>query len=218
MSGTSPGPGAGTTGRMRRCGSGSTRSTSRHGPATMLDDDTLVAPGSMWGKADGCLRQADEGSGAQRIEKATALPLIDTCGSVIYRRENRPAPDCPRCHGTRRTSFNLSNEGRYVSDAGPVELKTVTPVKIWTTLAMRDAGTLLAAADGAVIEFEPDGGVNWIEKRRWNSWGAQFDEKFGATICDLGGLRTALGRGSGAAARAVLRSRDRKTARRFRHT
>ena len=151
------------------------------GPAAMLDDDTLVAPGSLWGKPTIVSGKLTKEVSAQRIEKATALPLKDTCGSVIYRRENRLLLLVLDAAG-KAQSFNLSNEGRYVSDAGPVELKTVTPVKTWTALAMRDAGTLLAAADGAVIEFEPDGGVNWIEKRRWNSWGAQADEKFGATI------------------------------------
>lgn len=151
------------------------------GPAAMLDDDTLVAPGNMWGKPTIVSGKLTKEVSAQRIEKATALPLKDTCGSVVYRRENHLLLLVLDAAG-KAQAFNLSNDGRYVSDAGAVELKTVAPVKAWTTLAMRDAGTLLAAADGEVVEFAPDGGVNWIEKRRWNSWGAKADEKFGATI------------------------------------
>ncbi len=151
------------------------------GPAAMLDDDTLVAPGNMWGKPTIVSGRLTKEVSAQRIEKATALPLKDTCGSAVYRRENHLLLLVLDAAG-RAQSFNLSNDGRYVSDAGAVELKTAAPVKAWTALAMRDAGTLLAAADGAIVEFAPDGAENWIEKRRWNSWGAKPDEKFGASI------------------------------------
>jgi hypothetical protein len=41
-------------------------------------------------------------------------------------------------------------------------------VKEWTSLAMRDANTLLGAGDGQVIEMARDG-VNWKETRRWNT-------------------------------------------------
>ena len=151
------------------------------GQAAMLDDDTLVAPGSMWGKPTIVSGKLTKEVSAQRIEKPTSLPLKDTCGSAVYRRENHLLLLVLDAAG-KAQAFNLSNDGRYVSDAAPVELKTVTPVKAWTALAMRNAGTLLAAADGAVIEFAQDGAVNWIEKRRWNSWGAKADEKFGAAI------------------------------------
>lgn len=151
------------------------------GQAAMLEDDTLVAPGSMWGKPTLVSGKLTKEVSAQRIEMPTSLPLKETCGSAVYRRENHLLLLVLDAAGKAQT-FNLSNDGRYVSDAAPVELKTVTPVNTWTALAMRDAGTLLAAADGAVLEFEPDGSANWIETRRWNSWGAKVEEKFGATI------------------------------------
>ncbi len=151
------------------------------GQAAMLDDDTLVAPGNMWGKPTIVSGKLTREASAQRIEKATALPLKDTSGTAVYRRENHLLLLVLDAAG-KALSFNLSNDGRYVSDAGSVELKTVAPLKTWTALAMSAASTLLAAADGTVIEFEPDGSVNWVEKRRWNSWGAKTDEKFGASI------------------------------------
>jgi hypothetical protein len=108
-------------------------------------------------------------------------------------------------------AFRIAADGRFEGDAGEVKLQLAGPageVKLqlaspaarlpsalrlgpegnspksggdWTTLAMKDDDTLLAAAGGQVIELARDAG-GWKESRRWNSWGAGPDERFGAAI------------------------------------
>ena len=53
---------------------------------------------------------------------------------------------------------------KYVGEA---TLKTTTPVKAFSSVTMKDAETLLVAADGQVIEFSRDG-TNWKESGRWS--------------------------------------------------
>ncbi len=87
-------------------------------------------------------------------------------------------------------SLRLASNGRLVGVGGPVAFRTATPGKELTTLALGDAHTLLGAIDGQVVEFAPDG-KDWRERRRWSSWGAGPDERFGARIriaCDRGRL------------------------------
>ncbi len=151
------------------------------GQAVVLNDDTMIAPGNLWGKPAIVSGKLTKEAQVQRIEKATTLPLQDTRGSAVYRRDDRLLLLVLDAAG-EALSFNLSTDGRYMSDAGSVTLKTSAPVRTWTALAVRDENTLLAAADGWVIEFAPDGAADWIETRRWNSWGATAGEKFGEAI------------------------------------
>ena len=53
---------------------------------------------------------------------------------------------------------------KYVGEA---TLKTTTPVKAFSSVTMKDAETLLAAADGQVIEFSR-AGADWKEGGRWS--------------------------------------------------
>ncbi len=78
-------------------------------------------------------------------------------------------------------SFRIGSEGGFSKELGPVTLATAQPLKEWTSLAMKDNDTLLAAADGFVIEMLRDG-ENWKESKRWNSWGAGAQDKFGGKI------------------------------------
>ncbi len=74
--------------------------------------------------------------------------------------------------------LSINPEGAFRKDGGELTLQTATPVKAWTSLAMKDDKTLLGAADGNIIELARDG-ENWKESARWNSWG---DQKFGSQI------------------------------------
>jgi hypothetical protein len=74
----------------------------------------------------------------------------------------------------------------YRGNLGPVRLSTATPVAAFRSLAMQDADTLLAAADGAVIRFARDG-RDWVETDRF----AGGDHPFGGSVdvtCDAGRL------------------------------
>jgi len=87
-------------------------------------------------------------------------------------------------------SCRINSAGKWIADSGPVALVTATPVKEWTSLAMKDKDTLLGAGDGFVIEMARDGD-NWKETRRWNSWEGSPPSSFGARIyitADAGNL------------------------------
>jgi hypothetical protein len=79
-------------------------------------------------------------------------------------------------------SFRIGSDGSFSKELGPVTLAMAQPpLKDWTSLAMKDNDTLLAAADGFVIEMIRDG-ENWKESKRWNSWGPGTQDKFGGKI------------------------------------
>ncbi len=48
-------------------------------------------------------------------------------------------------------------------------LQAASPVQEWTSLGVKDAGTLLAGADGSILELTRRGS-DWSETKRWNSW------------------------------------------------
>jgi len=57
---------------------------------------------------------------------------------------------------------------------GNIKLQTATPITNYTSLAMQDPETLLAAGDGQLIAFERDG-ADWKESSRWSdSFGNQL--------------------------------------------
>lgn len=92
--------------------------------------------------------------------------------------------------GGAAAAFEIDPEGRYRGEVGPVALKTAKPAETWTSLAMKDRATLLAAVDGNVVELVREG-KDWKESRRWNAWGPAGTEKFGPHICiaaDAGSL------------------------------
>jgi hypothetical protein len=149
------------------------------GQATMLENDRMVVPGFLWGKPSFYHGKLDGEVAIDRIEKGCAL-RHDSVGSAVYRDGDKTVLLVVGATGAAQ-AFAIDAEGRYRGDLGEVTLATATPVARWTSLAMRDAATLLAGGDGAVIEFARDGG-GWREKRRWNSWGTGPDEHFGARV------------------------------------
>jgi hypothetical protein len=148
------------------------------GQVVMLDDQRAVAVANLWGKPAFLRGELTGEVKVDRIEKDCALPK-DTVGTAVYPGDGgwtllTILPD------GKADTFALDPEGRYRADRAPVTLATAQPVKEWTSLAMT-GDTLLAGADGQVIAFARDG-VNWKEAKRWNSWGAAPDQRFGARI------------------------------------
>ena len=154
------------------------------GQAVMLDGEVMVAPGYLWNKPAFYRGKLSGEVAIDRIEKDCALPR-GTVGSAVWRDKDRWVLMAIE-PGGKAFGFHIESDGRYRSDLGEIALKTATSVKEWTALAMQGADTLLAAGDGAVIEFGRDG-AGWQERKRWSSWGTGADERFGARIhlsCD----------------------------------
>jgi hypothetical protein len=115
----------------------------------------------------------------QLIDKAKPL-AHDCCGATVYRDDKQLillAVDA----GGRARAFSIGAEGKYKADVGPATLGVAEPVTRWTALAMQDAETLLAAADGHVIRFSRQGN-DWSEAGRWRSWGPDAADHFGEEI------------------------------------
>lgn len=149
------------------------------GQAVMLESDLMVAPGCMWGKPAFYRGKLTTELGVDRIETPCALKR-GTTGTAVYADQGKLVLLAIERTGAGQT-FQIDSGGAYRGDIGPVALKAATPGKEWTSLAMKDATTLLAAVDGQVVEMVRDG-KDWKESRRWNSWGAGETEKFGAAV------------------------------------
>jgi len=149
------------------------------GQAVMLDGDRMVAPGYLWGKPGFYHGKLSTEVAIDRIETPCALKK-GTTGSAVYEDERKLVLLVVERGGAAQ-GFEIDAEGRYRGELGPVALKAAGPVKEWTSLAMSDKATLLAAADGHVLEMVRDG-KDWKESRRWNSWGAGEGERFGPRV------------------------------------
>ncbi len=148
------------------------------GQVVMLDDERMVVATNLWGKPAFIRGDLTIEAKTDRIEKDCALPK-DTVGAALYKGDGgwtllTVTPD------GKANAFALDPEGRYRADRAAVSLSTAQPVKEWTSLAMM-GDTLLAGADGQVINFARDG-EGWKEAKRWNSWGDSAEQKFGVRI------------------------------------
>lgn len=147
------------------------------GQAVMLDSDVMVAPAYLWGKPMlYCGRLSQEVS----VREAPGLSK-GMVASAVYRQQNDRVLLVVDAAG-KAQSIKIGDDGLPQGNGTPVSLKTATPGKQWTSLAMKDAITLLAAVDGSVIELTWDG-TQWQENKRWNSWGATPADRFGQSIC-----------------------------------
>jgi hypothetical protein len=145
----------------------------------MLPGDAMVAPCWMWGKPTFVHGKLSTEVLTERIESACALKT-GMIGTAVYADRGKLVL-MTIDRGGAGQAFFIDAAGKYQGEAGPVALKTMPPAKEFTSLAMKEDGTLLAAADGYVIEIARDG-KDWKESRRWNSWGAGAAEKFGGRI------------------------------------
>jgi hypothetical protein len=148
------------------------------GPAASLPNGALIAPGVQYGSkarflvlGDGEIRK---NAGADSEDKFFTKGIV---GSATTKDKNQFWLLFLASNGAAR-EHRISSSGDYTKDSRDVHLVTATPVKEWTGLAAQDESTLLAAADGFVIELQREG-EGWKETRRWNSWG---EDKFGPLI------------------------------------
>ncbi len=150
------------------------------GQVVMLENDTMLAPGRMWGSPAFYAGSFDKEVKAWRIDKNKCNLPKGFVGSAVYKRDGKLVLLVTDAKGQGQ-AFHIGRDGRFLANAGDVKLKTASPVRQWTTLAMKTSDILLAGGDGYVIEFARDG-ADWSEKRRWNSWAQGAEAKFGATI------------------------------------
>lgn len=148
------------------------------GIATM-DSDVLCGYGTMWGKPAVMFGKMDKEIGMGRIESQTNLPKEAV--AVALSEINRKRVLLILEANGKLSAASINDNGSYRADAGAVQLNAAAPVKEWTSLASSGKDSLFGAGDGYVIEFMRDGD-NWKEKRRWNSFGQDDGDKFGAVI------------------------------------
>ena len=146
------------------------------GQAVMLDNDSIVAPGWMWGKPSVCFGGLNTEVKIMRIESKCDM-VRQPAASAVYRENNRLVLLVIDESGAGN-AHEIESDGKYRAEAGPVKLLSALPIKQYTSLAMKNPSTLLAAGDGHVIEFTREG-RDWKEQRRWSTWGA---DRFGGQI------------------------------------
>jgi len=152
------------------------------GQAVMLPNDNIIAPGVQYGNQPrvmyGRLTTEVRLSGHKKVELSKDMQK-QGCGAAVYRTGGRLVLLLVSRKGDAVLE-QIDSGGKHARSIGTVALITSPPVQAWTTLAMKDAGTLLAAADGHVIEFAPEG-PNWRETRRFSKAGGD-DTQWGPRI------------------------------------
>jgi hypothetical protein len=148
------------------------------GPVSQLGDRAMVMLGPVRGKltlSTGTFgtRFRDKGVGTEAMPKKPV-------GTVIYQADKTIqllAVDAGGHFGA--LELTSGGELRRALDAPVVH--PAAPLKQWSSLAMKDDQTLLAAADGFVVEFTRKGSA-WVESRRWNHCEGQESDAFGPRI------------------------------------
>lgn len=147
--------------------------------AAMLDTDAMVAYGQLhrkpafyYGKLGNEVRQSQTTASKLLTGEAVAVvssPFRKRRALLVLDKKGAAA------------SVYVDGNGGFQADAGTSMLHTADPVQTWTSLGSLGADSLLAGADGFVLEFERDGDL-WQESKRWNSWGDKPAERFGASV------------------------------------
>ncbi len=137
------------------------------GQAVMLPNDRFSAPilrGTPWVMGGGFTW-----NNVFSDLKETAPKTGFLNGSAVYKDAKGALVLLAIDKTGKSQSYRIdSYTGRAMEIRREVVLGTANPVKEWTSLAMKDADTLLGAGDGFVIEMMR-AGVNWKETRRWNT-------------------------------------------------
>ncbi|MHC4505189.1 MAG: NHL repeat-containing protein [Planctomycetota bacterium] len=152
------------------------------GQAVMLPNDNIVAPGVQYGNQPrvmyGRLTTEVRQSGHGKVNLSRDIQKRG-CGTTVYKTGGRLVVLFVSREGDALLE-QIDSGGKHVRSIGKVAIATLSPVRAWTTLAMKDPGTLLAAGDGHLIEFAPEG-ANWRETRRFNRAGGD-DRQWGPRI------------------------------------
>ncbi len=140
-------------------------------PCALFDSDTVVGLAEVYGKVSVAMgRFEEEELYCNRLDKL-ALPK-DVVGVALYREQ--PG----KKGGWRLLALGAAGQAQaheivedrrnpWRNDLGVVKLHAASPVKSYTAVTMKDPETLIAAADGQVIEFGRDGAA-WRETGRWS--------------------------------------------------
>jgi len=152
-----------------------------NGQLALTPDKNIVGPGLVYDTAIAWVRgkMDDVGAVQQRwIEKVTLRKEIS--GTTAYLSKDKKR--CVLTIDKNGEGILYYVDGKWEPVEGKdVKLATAQTTMDWNNLAMADNSTLIASADGSIIEFAADGD-NWKEIKRWNSWGDKPDQKFGKTL------------------------------------
>lgn len=145
--------------------------------STTLANGVVVTPGFRWGKPavyhgqlDGParlsggvdeLRKTSVASAVATADKRATLLVVDAAG--------------------RGFSYAVDANGKPSGAASEVVLKATGTLKAITSLASPAPDTLVAAADGWLVEFAWKDKA-WTETGRWNTWGHGLAERFGDRV------------------------------------
>ena len=148
------------------------------GQVVMLNDQRMIAVCNLWDKPSFIRGNLTIEVKVDRRDKSK-FTVKDSVGAAAFAKPGGYTLLVMMADGAT-SSFNLNNEGEYVSDGSAVTLQTTRPIVAWTSMA-KIGDSLLAAGDGQVIHFNRDGD-QWKESNRWNSWANGADAKFGKRI------------------------------------
>lgn len=140
-------------------------------PCAAWDEDTAVGLAEVYGKVSVAMGAFDEENfTCNRLDK---LELPEgVVGVALYREQpgRKGGWRLLALGATGRAKVHELVEDRrnpWRKDLGEATLQTASPVKAFTAVTMKDPETLLAAAEGQVIEFARDGS-DWKETGRWS--------------------------------------------------
>ena len=140
-------------------------------PPAFVDADTVVGLADVYGKTSVAAGKLEEDRlSCNRLDN---LELPEHPVGVALYREQPGRKGAWRLlvlgGGGQTRVHDLSDDLRnpWRACLGAVSLQTAVPVKAYTAVAMKDPETLLAAADGQIVEFARDG-AGWKEATRWS--------------------------------------------------
>ncbi len=141
------------------------------GQIVMLDNDGMLGVGGLWGKTAVYSGPLSDEAKVRTLEKSGPPGALTGAAQIGGRLLTVDAAG-------RAQALKAGGDGLPQGEASAVSFQTSGPVKTWTSLAVKDAATLLAGTDAGVVEFSA-AGADWKETRRWSSWGA---DRFGGPV------------------------------------
>ena len=161
----------------------------REGPiaCTTTADDQIIAPLTSK-NANDCWMQATRGDGPASRHKTEMLPK-DSVAATMIPFQKREALLLVNTTG-KGVALQLDGKGEPQKKLLDIDLQGSKPLSKISTLSTLSGGNILAAADGAIVEFAPEEATpgTYKELRRWNTWTAPAnaqgggDSSFGARV------------------------------------
>lgn len=133
---------------------------------TMTDSDTVLGLGRLWNKPAIISGGFGKEVKLNRFEEPSQLPA-EAMACTVLRRKNQSLLVAMRKDGSLSSAI-LKPDGSFAGDGPAMALHPVAGVMEWTSLVSPDGLNLLAAADGDIIAFQPDGENAWKETSRWH--------------------------------------------------